>query len=410
MQEGTGEIIRSPISSRNQTCNRSILALIMAAFLLSGPAMICTAHGTSPGMMPTIEPLTVPSAAASIGNDPVNDPRPLQAIPTYEQSREAARIIDIAMEATKEYLQKAYVEEITESMVIDEIVRVILENGADPYVSAFWSASSDPDPKAGLIVCSGNDTSIPHGNYDDDDWKIIMPGEVVVVDIGARYQGRCSDLTRTFFMGEPSERRQEVYAIVKEAHDLSSAPIDQFIQVRELDKLARDHITENGYGDEFIHGLGHGVGYYIHEPPLITQSAPAGDQPLRLWDVITIEPGIYITNETKGGGEIFGVRIENDYGVILSGNEKLTNFPTDIEYVIIHPPDDQDGNGDDDDSIFGDGGSGSYGVILVLVLVVPAVIILTKRNNERFNSRRELKVKRSDMHQFSSPDWEQENQ
>lgn len=131
----------------------------------------------------------------------------------------------------------------------------------DPYVCAFWSASTDPDPAAGLIVCSGNDTSIPHGNYDDDDWKQIMPGEVVVVDIGARYQGRCSDETRTFFIGEPSNIQREIYKIVKEAHDLSAKVIRPFLQVRELDKIARDHITENGYGEEFTHSLGHGVGY-----------------------------------------------------------------------------------------------------------------------------------------------------
>ena len=274
-------------------------------------------------------------------------------------------------------------ENITESMVIDEIVRVILENGADPYVSSFWSASTDPDPSAGLIVCSGDDTSKPHGNYEDDDWKRIMPGEVVVVDIGARYQGRCSDQTRTFFMGEPTERQREIYTIVREAHELAAAEIDQFVQVRELDKLARDHITENGYGDEFTHSLGHGVGYYIHEPPLITQSSPAGDQPLRLWDVITIEPGIYIANETKGDGDIFGIRIEDDYGVILSGSERLTHFSTDIEDMIVYPSEDQGTDNENDNGFFSGGGTGFYGVVLILIFAIPVVVIaLTRKKNE----------------------------
>ena len=323
----------------------------------------------------------MPSSQENIDRE-ANDPGPLQAIPTYEQSKEAARIIDLGMAATKEYLQRAYTEEITEKMVIDMIVDVIQENGADPYVSAFWTGSTDPDASNGLIVCSGPDSAKPHGNYSDDAVKVIVPGEVVVVDIGARFQGRCSDETRTFFMGEPTERQREVYEIVKEAHDLSSAAIDQFVQVRELDKLARDHITDNGYGDEFTHSLGHGVGYYVHEPPLITQSAPAGDQPLRLWDVITIEPGIYLENETKGGGDIFGIRIENDYGVLLGGPELLTFTSYDIEDMIIHPPDGHDNDDDDDSGFMGRGGSGaSLGILLLLLIAIPATIWVMRKQS-----------------------------
>jgi len=308
---------------------------------------------------------------------------PLQTTPIYDESVEAARIIDIAMAAAKEFMQRAFTEDITETMVIEEIVDVILANGGDPYVSAFWSANTDPDPAAGLIVCSGNDTSIPHGNYDDDDYKLIMPGEVVVVDIGARYQGRCSDETRTFFMGEVSERQREVYEIVKEAHDISSAEIRQFLAVKELDKLARDHITANGYGDEFTHALGHGVGYYIHEPPLISQGFPQGEQLLRLQDVITIEPGIYITNETKGAGEIFGIRIENDYGVTMNGFEKLTNYPYDIENAIIHPASDPDDDDDNDNGFFRSGGGAGTGLIIAVLVAVPIAIVAYMRFSKK---------------------------
>jgi len=308
---------------------------------------------------------------------------PLQAPPHYEQSREAARIIDIAMQAASEYMRKAYTENITEAMVIEEIRTVILENGADPAVSAFWSASTDPDPAAGLIVCSGNDTSRPHGNYNDDEWKQLMPGEVVVIDIGARYQGRCSDLTRTFFMGEPTELQRSIYEIIREAHYLSAKEIRQFIQVKELDKIARDHITENGYGDDFTHGLGHGVGHYIHEPPMITQTFPLGEQTLRLWDVITIEPGIYISNETKGEGAKFGMRIEDDYGVTLSGYERLTHFTWDIEEVIIRPEvNDDGGDGGDDGSFFSNSSSGQIGVAIMVVIAVPiAVYVIHQGKN-----------------------------
>jgi len=302
--------------------------------------------------------------------------RPQQVNPIYEGSREAATIIDIAMKAARDYMRRAFTENITEAMVIDEIVRVILENGGDPYVSAFWSGETDDTEEAGLIVVSGNDSSRPHGNYDDDEWKQIMPGEVVVIDIGARYQGRCSDETRTFFIGEPSEIQREIYAIVKEAHELAAKEIRQFLQVKELDKIARDYITEHGYGDDFLHSLGHGVGYYIHEPPLITQTSPYGEQPLRLWDVITIEPGIYIQNASKGDGEIFGIRIENDYGVGLNGGEKFTHFSTDIEDMIILPEEDA-GDEEEDETFLEEHSNVLYGIAIPIVGVVAVAVAFT---------------------------------
>lgn len=285
------------------------------------------------------------------------------------------------MDAARSYLRKAYSENITEAMVIDEIIRVILENGGDPYVSAFWSGETEDTEEAGLIVVSGNDSSLPHGNYDDDEWKQIMPGEVVVIDIGARFDGRCSDETRTFFMGEPSEKMKEIYEIVKTAHELSAQEIREYIQVKELDKIARDHITDHGYGEDFLHGLGHGVGYYIHEPPMITQSFPLGEQPLRLWDVITIEPGIYIQNETKGDGDIFGIRIEDDYGVVFGGYERLTNFSMEIEDMIILPDDPDDENDDDSQSILEDNGS-VIGISILLLIAIPVLLIFRRRSRD----------------------------
>ena len=305
---------------------------------------------------------------------------PLQEInPIYEGSREAARIIDIAMEAAKVYMVKAYTENITEAMVIDEIVRVILENGGDPYVSAFWSGQTDDTEEAGLIVVSGNDSSLPHGNYDDDQWKRIMPGEVVVIDIGARYQGRCSDETRTFFMGEPTEKQREIYQIVKEAHELAVDEIGQLVPVREIDKAARDHITAKGYGPNFLHSVGHGVGYYIHEPPLITQTFPYGEQPLRLWDVITIEPGIYIQDPELGDGDIFGVRIENDYGVGLGGPEMFTHFTYEIEDMIVLPEEDTSDEDEEGGSFFEEEAETIISLSAVVLVAIPVALLSYRR-------------------------------
>jgi hypothetical protein len=329
--------------------------------------------------------LTIPVALPA-QTPATQDPSPLppqQSQPLYQASTQAARIVDIGMEAAKQYMRLAYTENITEQMVIDEIVAVILENGGDPFVSAFWTGETDDTEDAGLIVVSGPDSSIPHGNYDDDEWKQIMPGEVVVIDIGVRYQGRCSDETRTFFMGEPTQEQRDIYQIVLEAHDLAAAHIDQLVPVRELDKIARDHITAKGYGDQFLHSLGHGVGYYVHEPPLITQSFPAGEQLLRLWDVITIEPGIYIQDPEMLDGQIFGVRIEDDYGVLLSGPEQLTHFSTDIEEMVITPLDGQgNANGDDESSSFLKSESAPVILVPALALLAVAAVVVLKKKNE----------------------------
>lgn len=292
------------------------------------------------------------------------------------------------MTAVKDYLGKIYTENITEQMVVDEVIRVILENGADPYVSAFWSGEPNDNVGAGLIVVSGNDSSKPHGNYDDDEWKQIIHGEVVVVDIGARYQGRCSDETRTFFIGEPSEKQREIYEIVKKAHNLAVEEINQFVQVKVLDKIARDYISEHGYGENFLHGLGHGVGYYIHEPPMITQSSPYGEQPLRLWDVITIEPGIYIQDEEKGDGEIFGVRIEDDYGVSSNGYEKFTHFSTEIEDMIILQNDTDvnfENENNDSDSFLKDNSTPIIGISAIIIIAIPVILILFRKKKGNSN-------------------------
>ncbi len=337
-----------------------VIALVLC-LLLPVPA---AAHQggvyTDPSVFPT-----------NVGHSPYA-PQPRYHNPiAYEGSREAAAIIDIAMEAAREYMKKAYTENITEQMVIDEIVRVILENDADPYVSAFWRAEPDPDPSAGLIVASGNASAIPHGDYSDDDWNPVLPGEVVVVDIGARYNGRCSDETRTFFMGEPTPKMREVYDIVLEAHDLAAAEVALFTPAKDIDKAGRDYIEEHGYGDYFTHSIGHGVGYYIHEAPYITQQEVLGEELLDPWVVITVEPGIYLQNETLGDGDIFGIRIEDDYGVpLLVAAEKFTHFPTDIEDVIIHPPkEDPDG----DESYFDEHPEVLIGLSALVFLAVPVV-------------------------------------
>ena len=156
------------------------------------------------------------------------------------------------------------------------------------------------------IVAFGENTSEPHHEPGN---RKLKRGDIVQIDMGVKVDGYCSDCSRVFFTGKPSEKQKSVYDllvnIVKDATKLAKSGTTN----HKLDKFARDSIKKAGYGECFTHGLGHGVGLYIHEDPRISPRGPR--QTLKTGEVITIEPGIYITGQ-------FGMRIEN---TVLLGNK-----------------------------------------------------------------------------------------
>lgn len=153
-----------------------------------------------------------------------------------------------------------------------------------------------------IIALSGKNTSVPHGVPTD---KAVVNGDFVLMDFGAVYQGYHSDMTRTVCVGKPTDKMAEVYNIVLNAQTAAKNKIKAGIKGSELDKIARDIIEEAGYGQCFGHSLGHSVGVEIHEYP---NAAPSCNELLKNGNVITVEPGIYISDE-------FGVRIE-DFGLV----------------------------------------------------------------------------------------------
>jgi len=169
------------------------------------------------------------------------------------------------------------------------------------------------------IVSSGPNSAFPHGGCGD---RIIKKGDLVVIDIGAKYRDYCSDLTRTFIIGKPSPRQMRIYETVREAQDLAVKKAQAEVEAREVDRVARDYISKAGYGDYFVHSLGHGVGLDVHEPPALS---PKSKEILAEGNVVTIEPGIYI----PGFG---GVRIEDTVLILKGGAEKLTAAPTEIGF------------------------------------------------------------------------------
>jgi Xaa-Pro aminopeptidase len=171
------------------------------------------------------------------------------------------------------------------------------------------------------IVVSGENGALPHGQPSD---KIIKKDELITVDFGCKYQGYCSDFTRTFAVGkEISPKLKEIYQIVQEAQWKGIQSVKPGIKCSEIDKIVRDYIQQKGYGEYFIHSTGHGLGIEVHEAPSISWLDNTILQPGM---VITIEPGIYIP-------DLGGVRIEDDVLVTKDGFELLTNSPRELIFV-----------------------------------------------------------------------------
>ncbi|PAD22186.1 M24 family metallopeptidase [Terribacillus saccharophilus] len=167
------------------------------------------------------------------------------------------------------------------------------------------------------IVASGYRSALPHGVASD---KEIQKGELVTLDYGALYNGYCSDITRTFAVGEISDKLREIYDIVLEANLRGVAGVKPGITGKEADALTRDYINEKGYGQYFGHSTGHGLGMDVHESPALSFRS---DTVLKPGMVVTVEPGIYIP-------EVGGCRIEDDLVLTADGSERLTFSTKDL--------------------------------------------------------------------------------
>ena len=193
----------------------------------------------------------------------------------------AVAIADEAMDRVAPAIEPG----MTEGAVAWDLERTMRELGAE-------SVSFE------VIVGTGPNGALPHHRADD---TVIEAGDAVVIDMGASYEGYCSDLTRTWIVGEPDDTFKRVYDTVLRAQLAAEEAVTAGFTGGEADAVARDIITEAGYGDEFGHSLGHGVGLAVHEHPRVAANS---EDVLEDGTVFTVEPGIYLS----GWG---GVRIED---------------------------------------------------------------------------------------------------
>ncbi|MBZ5552536.1 MAG: aminopeptidase P family protein [Acidobacteriia bacterium] len=168
-----------------------------------------------------------------------------------------------------------------------------------------------------LIVASGPRSALPHGIASE---RRVRRNEFLVFDLGAILRGYSSDFTRTVYVGRPSARAREIYKTVAESQECAIAGIGAGVPAAQIDHLARNVIERKGYGKNFVHSTGHGIGVEVHEAPLIGARSTAV---LRAGQVITVEPGIYIPH-------FGGVRIEDMVVVGDRGCRNMTETTKDL--------------------------------------------------------------------------------
>ena len=168
------------------------------------------------------------------------------------------------------------------------------------------------------IVATGPNSAIPHHRPTD---REIERGDLLKVDFGALYQGYHADCTRTYLVGrEPADWQREIFDVVRQAQRAGRHALVPGVEGTDVDTAARSVVVEAGFGEQFPHGLGHGVGLEIHEAPLMGYGATGSIEP---GTALTVEPGIYL----PGRG---GVRIEDTLVVSEGGPELLTTTPKDL--------------------------------------------------------------------------------
>ncbi len=214
--------------------------------------------------------------------------------------KEAAEIADAAYKHILNFVKPG----LKEIEVANELEFFMRKNGA-------VSSSFD------IIVASGYRSALPHGVASE---KEIEKGDFVTLDFGAYYKGYCSDITRTFAVGEPSDELKNIYSVVLEAQLRGMNGIKPGMTGKQADALTRDYIKEKGYGEYFGHSTGHGLGMEVHEGPALSFRS---DTILEPGMVVTVEPGIYVAG-------LGGVRIEDDTVITANGNESLTHSPKDL--------------------------------------------------------------------------------
>ncbi len=245
----------------------------------------------------------------------------LRSIKDAREIRQIRQCVRIAEEAFRALVGQgaAYLMGQTERQIAAELEYRLCQLGADRQAFPF----------NGIIVASGPNSASCHHFAGT---RKPRQGEPLLFDWGAEKNGYRCDITRVVFMGEPSARMRTLYEIVRKANAAGKQAVRAGVRCSDVSDAGWNVVRDAGYGDAIRHGLGHGLGLEVHEPPGIgsggSQAASSASTYLEPNMVITIEPGMYL--DGKGG-----IRLEDDVLVTPNGRTVLTSLPTDLPSAII---------------------------------------------------------------------------
>lgn len=243
-----------------------------------------------------------PECAYVLGSDCVDDVRACKDEEEKKLMREASRINDECIEL----LAAHFYEGITEKEAAAYLEKLYAQRGCTPSFE--------------LIVSFGANGADPHHVCDD---TALRPGDAIVVDVGCRYKGYCSDMTRTYFYKYVPDGYDKIYNIVLEANLAAEKRVRAGERLCDIDATARNIISEQGYGEYFTHRLGHFIGREVHEKGDVSS---AYTNAVKSGNVFSIEPGIYLPDK-------FGVRIEDLVIATEDGCEILNHVSKEIRVL-----------------------------------------------------------------------------
>ena len=245
-----------------------------------------------------------------INEDPFRNARIIKDDSEIDKIKRASEIIDKLYQVCNEEIKEGITEKQLQAKLLYEAMK--LEGTSTCY----------PFTLNPFIVAGGANSALPHFETSK---RGFVEGDFIVVDLTIRYDGYISDATRTFALGDVSSEMRKVYDLVKKSQQRGLECVEQGVESGKIDSACRNLISKYGYGDNFIHSTGHGVGLEVHEQPWIR---PNESKKLSKGMVITVEPGIYVDSK-------FGVRIEDTILVNENNNTSLILTKFSKELLIL---------------------------------------------------------------------------